>query len=100
MILIYSLLGLFIIWLLDRLIPIVHDYFEYRRLKNEGVVFMGNNTYSIIRDLKLTKKTFEKYPTCVSFYKMLREDMKTEQLPQICARIFMGEVILLFNSVE
>lgn len=61
---------------------------------------MGNNTYSIIRDTILIKKILEKYPTCVSFSKMLKDDMKVEQLPQIAARIFMGEVILLFNSVE
>ncbi len=49
----YAFLGLVLIWFIDCAIPVIYDYLEARRLKREGVVFMGNNTYSLIRDTKL-----------------------------------------------
>ena len=91
---------MFVIWFIDRSIPIVRDYFEYRRLKSEGVVFMGNNTYSLIRDMILLKKTLKECPSCISFKKMFQDEMKVEQLPKITAKIFMGQIELSFNSAD
>ena len=40
-----TILVVIAIWLVVRLWPVVVNYFEYRRLKREGVVFMGNNSF-------------------------------------------------------
>ena len=61
---------------------------------------MGNNTYSLIRDMILLKKTLKESPSCISFKKMFQDEMKVEQLPKITAKIFMGQIELSFNSAD
>lgn len=87
-------------WLVWRAIPILFDYFEYRRLKGQGVVFMGQNSYSLFRDIKLMMSVMKKYPTSFSYERMFKEEMAVETLPPIVGRIFMGRLYLMFTSVE
>jgi len=61
---------------------------------------MGNNTYSPYRDIKLILDIMNKYPSTISFYRMIKEDLKTDKLPPIVGRIQMGHVYLMFTSVE
>lgn len=61
---------------------------------------MGNNSYSLLRDIKLMLKISTKYPTSFSYYRMFKEEMAVSSLPPICGRIFMGRVYLMFTSVE
>lgn len=61
---------------------------------------MGNNSYSLIRDVKLTLNIMKKYPTTLSYERMMKEEFKTDVLPPIVGRIFMGHVYLMFTSVE
>lgn len=48
-------LAVVVIFISLRLVPILMDYFEYRRLKGLGIVFSGDNTYSFVRDAKMTQ---------------------------------------------
>lgn len=61
---------------------------------------MGNNSYSLTRDVKLTLDIMKKYPTTLSYARMMKEELNTDVLPPIVGRIFMGQVYLMFTSVE
>jgi len=61
---------------------------------------MGDNSYSLLRDIKLLIQNINKYPTSLSYEKMIKEEMKVDTLPPIVGRIFMGRVYLMFTSVE
>ena len=99
-ILIKAVLAFILGWLIWRAIPITIDYFEFKRLRAQGVVFMGNNSYSLLRDVKLMIGIMKKYPTSFSYELMMKEEMKVETLPPLVGRIFMGKVYLMFTSME
>lgn len=61
---------------------------------------MGNNTYSLVRDMKLLKLNFDAYPNAISYDTMFRNEMGTEKLPEVCGRLFMGQVFLNFTNAE
>lgn len=64
------------------------------------MIFTGNNSYSVLRDVKLTLNIMKKYPTTLSYLRLFKEELKTDVLPPIIGRVFMGNVYLLFTSVE
>lgn len=51
---------------------------------------MGNNTYSLVRDIKLMLKNINAFPTTFSYEKIYKNEMSTQKLPEVCGRFFMG----------
>ena len=48
----------------------IKEFFEYRRYKNSGVVYLFDGSYSFFRDTMALVKVVDKYPTCVAWNKM------------------------------
>lgn len=62
--LVYPLIMLITTWLLYKAHFLVVNYLEFRRLRSQGVVFMGDNTFAIFRDIPNLIKTLNQYPHC------------------------------------
>ena len=61
---------------------------------------MGKNTYSLTRDTLAMKSIIEKYPTSLSIFRLIKEEMGVDKLPPIVGRIFLGRLYLVFTSVD
>ena len=53
---------LLVMWLIHRVYFIWSNYEDYRHYKDQGVVFTGNNTFSILRDVPKLIRVLGKYP--------------------------------------
>lgn len=94
-------LAIFIVsWVLFKIFTVVVGYFSYLRLKKQGVVFLGDGSYSLFRDYGLFGEIMKKYPSTISTAKMMKENLKTEQLPPVVGLIFFGTIVLFINSPD
>jgi hypothetical protein len=63
-------------------------------------VFLGDGSYSLFRDYALYNNIMKKYPSTISSEKLMKESLKTEQLPPVVGFIFFGAIILFINSPD
>ena len=61
---------------------------------------MGNNSYSIVRDMKLLIETMKKYPNTISYEKMFKDEMNLDILPPIIGRFYIGRLVVMFTSCD
>ena len=100
---IIKIIGCFItVVVLHKLIEIVRHYFHYRKYKRDGVVFMGDGGWSLIRDLKFVMAGLDKKRNAFSMLTVFRDNLPNNslQLPSVVGVFWFGRVAVYVTSVE
>lgn len=62
------------------------------------MVFLGDGSFSLLRDLKIMKDGMKKWPNSISIDKMMKENLGVEKLPSIVGLIVFGEIMTVFTD--
>ena len=80
-------------------VELFRNYLLYKKLKKQGVKFLGDGNYAVVRDLKLLLENWKQKPTCLSFMTLFKNEFP-EEMPPVVGLLAMGRVQLMVTSVE
>ena len=69
-------------------------------MKREGVVFLGDGSFSLIRDIKLMREIMREYPSALHFDKMIKKSLGVTKLPPLVGLILGSNIMLMVTSAD
>ena len=86
-------------WFIWRVIGVLRGYISYRFYRDQGVVFISGG-YNLFGDIKRLVGSWEKHPNALSWLKIQKDALKTEELPPVVGVTLLGTPLLHVTSVD
>ena len=88
------------LYVLNALVWLIKYYWDFRRWKADGVVFNGNNTFSVTRDAILGYTNRKAQRTYLYRSHWVKKEMGVRKLPPITGYLMLGRPRISINSAE
>ena len=89
-----------LLYIIYRVFGFIYSYFEYRRYKAQGVVFMDRDGFSVSRDIMTMKKSLDSDPYDYPWAQFQMNALGVSKIPPITGVIFPGLTTLSINSAD